>query len=123
VVTLADICDGLGDHVTEAAWLGHRDTDRPHYYCMNGQLKGIPAAAIVPYGARLLYKHLMYQITLALYRWHWAHPQTRRILDNGFTLTQTIDCIADQHQTRGNSALGTLTDSATTSLRFNCSSF
>jgi hypothetical protein len=33
VVTLADnICDGLGDHVTDAAWLGHRDTDRPQYY-------------------------------------------------------------------------------------------
>jgi hypothetical protein len=32
VVTLADICDGLGDHVTDAAWLGHRDTDHPQYY-------------------------------------------------------------------------------------------
>jgi hypothetical protein len=32
VVTLADICDELGDHVTEAAWLDHRDTDRPHFY-------------------------------------------------------------------------------------------
>jgi hypothetical protein len=87
VVTLADISDGLGDHVTDAAWLGHRDTDRPQYYewppqgyptpiarnIMNGHLKGIPAAAIGPYDARLLHKHSTYQITLALYRWHWVH--------------------------------------------------
>jgi hypothetical protein len=32
VVTLAGICDGSGDHVTDAAWLGHRDSDRPQYY-------------------------------------------------------------------------------------------
>jgi hypothetical protein len=37
VVTLADICDGLGDHVTDAAWLGHRDTDHPQYYEWSAQ--------------------------------------------------------------------------------------
>jgi hypothetical protein len=88
VVTLSDICDGLGDHITAVAWFGHRDTD-----LMNSQHKGIPVAAIEPYGARLLYKYLMLQITRALYRWHWVHEQTRRILGDGFTPAQTIDCI------------------------------
>jgi hypothetical protein len=32
VVTRADICDGLGNRVTDSAWLGHRDTDCPQYY-------------------------------------------------------------------------------------------
>jgi hypothetical protein len=75
------------------------------------------------YGARLLYKHLMYVITLALYRWHWVHGQTRRILGDRFPPTQTIGCITAQHQTRDNSALGTLANSSTTSLRINCSRF
>jgi hypothetical protein len=79
---------------------------------MNGQHKGIPAAAIGPYGARLLHKHLMYQIPLALSRWHCAHGHTRLILVDGSTPTKTIDCIAAQHETRGNSALGILANSA-----------
>jgi hypothetical protein len=32
VMTLADIYDGLGDHVTRSGPAGHHDTDRPHYY-------------------------------------------------------------------------------------------
>jgi hypothetical protein len=78
---------------------------------MNGQHKGILAAAIEPYGARLLHKHLMYQINLALNRWHWVLGQTCRTLGNGSTPTKSIDSITAQHQTRGNSAVGTLADS------------
>jgi hypothetical protein len=50
---------------------------------MNGQLKGIPAEAFGPYGARLLHEHSTYQITLALYRWHWV--QDRSVGCDGIT--------------------------------------
>jgi hypothetical protein len=69
-------CQGLGQRLSSK--VSHDNGMRPGsatttpiaHNVMNGQLKGIPAEAIGPYGARLLYKHSMYQITLALYRWH-----------------------------------------------------
>jgi hypothetical protein len=41
--------------------------------------RGIPTATIWAYGARPLHKHFsMFQITRALYRWHWDHGQIRQ---------------------------------------------
>jgi hypothetical protein len=100
VMTLSDICDGWGDDITAAAWLSHRDTDRPHYYEWSAQ--GHPSSNYWGIWRKAIDKHLMFQITRALYRWYWVHGQTRRILGNGSTPTQTIDFSTAQNQTSGN---------------------